>query len=302
MPDLKKSLNPFHHSKDDKPDIPSEPPPSYDDAVGGPSSSSPNPPPAQPSPIQQHPKPQAPPPLQHQQSQQPPPQLPPGIARQFPPSFNLYTDGWGSRTYTLAEHQHSPFYSVRLHTGWSGEPPVVLHSGPNADAAPLMAAVDFEAFSSSMTITLPPIPGRPMTSEVPVDSDMGWHRTYRFTIETGLPGHERPEAFEWRHSYGEAIAALDGDRDGWKLVRMATHAPAGFGNAEFRAGGMMTSDMREIVAVWTDAYMSMTKQAKFAFMGSGNVGVLGERWAVMAVMTALGIWEKERRAKQRRRH
>ena len=153
-----------------------------------------------------------------------------------------------------------------------------------------------------MTITLPPLPGRGAAgSEVRVEAEFGWHRTYRFMIETGThPSNIRPETYEWRHSYGEAIAALDGDRDGWKLVRMTNGPPPGV-DGQFVPGGYMTSDGKEVVAAWTDAFMSMTKRAKFAFLGTGQSGLLGERWAVMAVMSALGIWEKERRAKNRRR-
>jgi hypothetical protein len=41
--------------------------------------------------------------------------------------------------------------------------------------------------------------------------------------------------------------------------------------------------------------MSITKAVEFRFVGSGMTGEFGERWAVTAVISALGIWEKEKR-------
>jgi hypothetical protein len=43
--------------------------------------------------------------------------------------------------------------------------------------------------------------------------------------------------------------------------------------------------------------MSMSKILSFRFLSSGANGALGERWAVMAVITALAIWDKERKAR-----
>jgi len=230
-----------------------------------------------------------------------PPQPPPGIARQFPPAFSVYSDGWG-RSFTIGEHQQAPIYAVRLHSGFSSNPPVVLHTGPNADTSPMLAAVDFEPWSGDMTVSLPPLPGRgPAASEVRVEAEQRWHRVYRFPIEVGSPAvGMRLEMFEWRHSYGDAIAGLGGAVDGWKLVRMDSRPPPGVAGA-FVPGGALTSDGKEVVAVWSDATMSMSKRAKFAFLGTGLSGFLGERWAVMVVTSALGIWERRRRQSRNRR-
>ena len=53
----------------------------------------------------------------------------------------------------------------------------------------------------------------------------------------------------------------------------------------------------EIVAVWakTGCWTSLHDVGEFAFLGSGASGELGQRFAVMAVMTALCIWQKAMR-------
>ncbi|GKT52695.1 hypothetical protein ColTof4_14277 [Colletotrichum tofieldiae] len=224
-----------------------------------------------------------------------PPMPPPPsqVARQFPPAFNVYSQSF-SRTMILGEHQDQPFYAMSIHSGLSSSPPIVLHSGPTNTSPPL-ASVEHHSFSSRMSITLPPAPrgspgGAPI---VDLESKMDFpSSSYVFAIGVG-PNCERLEQFQWRPSAGEAIAMLDGRSRGWKLVRLAHSA----GPAAFRG-----SDGKEVVAVWTDAGMSMTKLAKFAFTGSGLTGELGERWAIMAVISGLAICERQRQRRRNHNH
>lgn len=216
------------------------------------------------------------------------------------------------RRYVLGEHQDRPLYALSFHSGFSGQPDLVLHNGPTEDH-PVLAAFQRESFSSSAIITLPPPPGCPGTRTgaeerlEPASSGFG-STTYVFTIETG-PGNRR-ETFEWRHSRGGAVSQLGGKTSGWKLVRLATGPPSGLEGpgqgggssssaATFVGGGDMSSDGKEVVAAWCWAVGSITKKLKFQFLGSGRTpGVLGERWAIMAVVSALRIWEHERRQKE----
>jgi hypothetical protein len=220
----------------------------------------------------------------------------PQIARQFPPAFNVYSQAFSSE-FLIGEHQSYPIYVMKIHSGFSGNPPIVLHSGPNSSLPPL-AAVDYHAFSSRMTVTLPPPPGAGITSsqEDLEGNTTGLHRTYAFSIEAG-PFSGRREQFEWRHSYGDAVSVLDGSLTGWKLVRLETGPPPGAQGMTFTPGGYIGSDGREVVAVWANAAGSMSKAAKFAFLGTGASGILGERWAIMAVMTAMGMFIRARRAR-----
>ncbi|KAK2002362.1 hypothetical protein LX36DRAFT_652289 [Colletotrichum falcatum] len=217
----------------------------------------------------------------------PPPQ--PQVARQFPPAFNVYMQSF-SRTMVLGEHQNQPIYAMSLHHGLSSSPPIVLHSGPTNTFPPL-ASVEYHSFSPRMSIMLPSAPrGSPGGAPViELESKLDFpSSSYYFEMGVG-PNCERLEQFEWRPSSGEAIAMLDGRSRGWKLVRLAQSA----GPAAFRG-----SDGKEVVAAWTDAQISLSKQAKFAFMGSGLTGELGERWAVMAVVSGLAIYERQTRRRR----
>lgn len=230
------------------------------------------------------------------------------IPRQFPPAFNVYMQSF-SRTLYLGEHQAQPIYALRIHSGLGQDASLVLHSGASEDH-PTLATLDYVVFSASMAVTLPPaaFPGAPTTVEAGRASS--FHESYTFVIDVGNSGPQQPggrwplEQFEWRRSRGEAVAVLDGRGYGWKLVRLAAGPPPGAGpqgDMRYAGGGPRGSDGAEVVAVWSEAGYSMSKAMKFAFVGTGASGLLGERWAIMAVMTALGMFQRARNARQRRR-
>ncbi|KAH8648576.1 hypothetical protein BX600DRAFT_442862 [Xylariales sp. PMI_506] len=245
-------------------------------------------PPSAPPPYSYAPN-QAPPmaPSNQYQYQQPAPPPPASIPRQFPASFSLYHPSTFSKTYLLGEHQSQPLYAVALHTGWSGKPDVVLHAGPDEKRFPPIASVDANTMSRSSTVTLPPVPGSGLDCATERAEFSGFgHGKESFSIEVDASGGRR-EAFEWRHSHGGEVDGLGGRGRGWKLVRLAASG----------SGASRSSDGKEVVAVWANASMSATKILNFEFLGSGATGVLGERWAIMAVITALRIWDKERKAR-----
>jgi hypothetical protein len=119
--------------------------------------------------------------------------------------------------------------------------------------------------------------------------------TYRFAIEVGGDDEKqgRREDFEWRHGGGEDIQHLGVSGRGWRLVRLGASAAAnGDGGAQ---GGDWSSvgatgDAGEIVAFWARSSSVFVKGYKFDFLGAGLTGEMGERWAIMAVMTALRVW------------
>jgi hypothetical protein len=221
-------------------------------------------------------------------------------ARQFPPAFNLYRDAFpgGPRSYFLGEHQATPLYSVTA--GWTaaaGGSSVVLHNGPSDDHAPL-ATVAYDLTGRHMRVSLPPLPGRNRSEPVSVQTPTFMSAKFAFTVEVPWPGPGgatayRKETFEWRRSNSLAIGGLGGRSQGWKLVRLSNELPPG--GLAVSGSGPPSGDGHEVVAVCTDAVMSMTKLFKFSFLGTGLSGALGERWAVMAVTTALVIWDQERR-------
>ncbi|CRK26210.1 hypothetical protein BN1723_013794 [Verticillium longisporum] len=235
---------------------------------------------------------------------------PPSIPRQFPPAFNVYLQGF-SRTMILAENQAQPIYALRAYSGFAGDASLILHSGPTERHPPL-ATLDFAPFSLGIVVTLPPSPIPGVPSALSLDPITGFaHGGYSFTIDVGTsvsPGSSGRwplEEFQWRRSRGDAVASLGGRGYGWKLVRLAGGPPPGadqqWRRAGLAAGAHRGSDGAEVVAVWSEMGYSMSKALRFAFLGMGLTGLLGERWAIMAVMTAMGLFERERRSRQRRR-
>lgn len=214
----------------------------------------------------------------------------PQVNRQFPPTFNLYRKGGFSRIHTLGVHQDQPLYAVYPHGGFSSEPDLVLHNGPSETSPPL-ATLIFDSWHRQMEVTLPPLRGA--TSEEAVRMPGFAHPVFEFKVHVNKPGGQGLvyEAFEWRRSRGDAVGQLGGRSYGWKLVRLANNVLPGAG------GGEITSDGREVLAVCTQNAYSMSKVWKFEFTGTGASGALGERFAVMAVITSLGIWLRESRRK-----
>ncbi|TPX12375.1 uncharacterized protein E0L32_007022 [Thyridium curvatum] len=208
-------------------------------------------------------------------------------ARRFPQAFNIYLDDSGL-SFTLGEHRNTPIYAGRFHP--SSAATLGLYAGPSAETSPMLATVVNSAGSGDATISL-----LPLTSDAPpVEVTIASHR---FRVEIGIAGGVgHPEIFEWRNSRGKALVELEA-HSGWELVRMAQYPPPGV-TADFEPGKYETDDGREVVAVWAEVKLSSTKSAKFKFLDTGSAGVLGEQWEMVAVVSALGLWEKQTRAKR----
>ncbi|KAI1846667.1 hypothetical protein JX265_009030 [Neoarthrinium moseri] len=215
--------------------------------------------------------------------------------RQFPPSFNAYYQKKLSMTMHLGEHREQPLFAVKMHSGWRGKPGIVLHGGPSSDDPVLASAVNKSYWSRHTTVTLPPLPDSPSES---CSEFMQTHTslktlTYKFAVEVGDGPNAHREDFEWRHSRGAEIRGLDKHSWGWKLARLGACSQGSGGERNERSLGE-TSDGKEVVAVWAqNSGWSLTKAYKFEFVGAGLTGEMGERWALMAVITALRIWHIE---------
>ncbi|KAI0200598.1 hypothetical protein F4808DRAFT_460706 [Astrocystis sublimbata] len=259
-------------------------------------------------------------------------------SRMFPANFSLYR-GRDSRHFFIGEVQHVPLFAVSSYSAIMAVPDLVISSGPTEDAAP-MAFVESIPFSRSAGITLPTRHGSifPSALELLESSASPVSRTMSFDIETLSPGGRR-EHFEWRHSSGPEVEALAVEiwqgrqgmyehHSGWKLVRRVAAPlramPGGAGSVSWRqvtksvrrrvssvghghghsrdqSHGQNHDDGREIVAAWVDGGMFMPRALRFQFLGSGADGGLGSRWAIMAVASALAIWNRRRRERERGR-
>ncbi|KAH8885553.1 hypothetical protein GQ53DRAFT_356522 [Thozetella sp. PMI_491] len=200
-------------------------------------------------------------------------EAPPGsINRQFPAEFSIYGAGAFSRDCILGPHQNEPLYYVSGHTGWSGKPDVILHNG-KTESAPPLASVTLHKWGGGMDVDLPPAQAGGSTREAVTSH--GWlSKSYVFSIEVDGPKGPRREEFAWTHGSWSEVSRLGGSLTGWRLTRSSTG---------------------EAVALCARVGMSMSKRFTFEFLGSGGAGVLGERFAVMAVITAIGLYVRARR-------
>ncbi|KAI0025709.1 hypothetical protein F4780DRAFT_774574 [Xylariomycetidae sp. FL0641] len=219
--------------------------------------------------------------------------------RQFPLEFCLYkSSSLCSRNYVLGAHQSSPQHAVSLHTGYSGQADVVLHASASK-ASPALATADRDGklgFGRSSTITLP---GAGVRARLEAAGHLFQNPTLTFAVAAAAaPGGETETLLlQWRHSRGDAVRALGGRGRGWKLVRLQRDG----GESTGGGGGGPTRSARdgaEVVAVWAGACMSLTKALHFRFLGALADGSLGAQAELMAVITALKIWDME--VKQRR--
>lgn len=214
---------------------------------------------------------------------------------EFPPAFNVYLRDNSSGLHLLGQHRDEPIYAVWTHMGLTGKNShVVLHNGPT-NMHPMIASA--ETTGHHAVIRLPPLPGvdAENTREVLGNRSTLFSQSWEFAIEVGDPsGPDAPhrERFEWRSSHGEELRQLDHNTHshGWKLVRLDKPAAVPAGRHGERAAGV-TSDGLEVVAISAENQsFSTSKALRFAFLGSGATGELGDRFALMTVMSALWIW------------
>ncbi|KAI0395568.1 hypothetical protein F5Y17DRAFT_422820 [Xylariaceae sp. FL0594] len=217
-----------------------------------------------------------------------------GGQTKFPPALNGYIQKVFSTTLHLGPTKDSPLYAVRMHTGMTKNPEQVMHDGPS-DKYPVLATANrvsmWKPSRTALTIAARDGVTHDEASEcVEMEAHTSF-KTKTFTFEADVgPGKEtHRERFEWRPSHGAEIRELDGYKWGWKLVRVSNAVAGGGGSRATRAAGS-ASDGSEVVAVWAHNGMSMTKALKFQFRGSALTGILGDRWATLAIISAVRIW------------
>ncbi|KAI1420218.1 hypothetical protein F5Y12DRAFT_773995 [Xylaria sp. FL1777] len=220
-----------------------------------------------------------------------------GTTLKFPPTLNAYLQLGFTKTFHLGETKDTPLFAARMHSGLTRNPELVLYDGPSEKGPVLATATHASMWKSASVITAPAREG------VAHDSDTQQvtmsaprilkHKTYAFTADVGVGKETRREQFEWRSSHGNEVRELDGYRWGWKLVRLSNQAADSGEDRAMRASGS-TSDGFEVVAAWAhNNSMSMSKAFKFQLMGSVLSGMLGDRGAILALISALRIWSIE---------
>ncbi|OIW31215.1 hypothetical protein CONLIGDRAFT_643221 [Coniochaeta ligniaria NRRL 30616] len=203
----------------------------------------------------------------------------------LPRSLNLYLTNrltiLAQATFHLGTSRSSaPLHRVTTHQGFSGTPDVVLRSGPSSKS-PILATAEFETPLSEQILLTLPLSAHDavrinMTSTARPPKHWG-RRDWWFAVPSA-GGEQGEEAkFVWRHSDGED-EERKGYRSGWNLMRRTRWE-----------GGEETA-----VAFWAYPALTMTKKMAFRFVEEDG-GAGGEMWATAAVVSALGIWEIERR-------
>ncbi|KAK3691979.1 hypothetical protein B0T22DRAFT_474958 [Podospora appendiculata] len=210
------------------------------------------------------------------------------VEHAFPQTFHIYNLGKGPYGFVLGEHQDKPLYLVSTRPSlYSNRPDIVLHSGLSTKAPPL-ASLTSTHFNSATCVSLPPRKlGDAHGKELLTAHDYLFGRyTFEAEVIHGPSDKRDRERFEWRRSHGKDVKALGAQSAGWKLVRMSG----------LHGRGPKAGDGNEVVAVCASRGNGRTKLFSFRFLGSGTLDP-DSRWTVMAAMSGLCIFERERKRK-----
>ncbi|KAI0203361.1 hypothetical protein F4808DRAFT_418431 [Astrocystis sublimbata] len=217
----------------------------------------------------------------------------------IPANLNAYYAGAFTKTFYIGEKKDAPSFAARIHSGLTKNPELVVYNGPSDKEDAIWATANQQSVwkAKNTIITIPALEGVPHDDErQTITMACNWnlkHATCNYTADVGSGKKTRREEFEWRSSHGKELKELGGYKWGWKLVRLSNDPFSTGGDRESRATGS-TSDGQEVVAVWAhNNSLSMSKAFKFKFLGSALDGTLGERGAVLALISALRIWSIE---------
>ncbi|KAH8160611.1 hypothetical protein CIB48_g7635 [Xylaria polymorpha] len=148
----------------------------------------------------------------------------------FPPTLNAYIPMAFTKTFHLGEKKEAPSFAVRMHTGFTKNPELVLYNGPS-DKDPVLATATHESLWKSRTtiLTVPAREGALHDDESQsVKMACHWslkHQTYTFTADIGVGKETRREEFEWRSSHGNEVKELDGYKWGMEARAPVQRAP-----------------------------------------------------------------------------
>lgn len=209
----------------------------------------------------------------------------------FPIAFNMYYRHrlCGRRDYFLGTSHSEPLNQVTIHV--LRAPKIALH--PGLDKSRTIATIN-----SSKTLGYS---GIHATWLIGGYADVGISHVPKRCIFAARVGQAAAcgivESFEWRRTRGRTVYQHFGAVKGWKLMRMNRAAQTVEGAERSRDGAEVVA----VLAYWRDGAMDYgytgyeaLKLLSFTFVGAGATAELGEEWALLAVMTALGIWHRNR--------
>jgi hypothetical protein len=227
------------------------------------------------------------------------------ILMAFPNAFSVSrapkSSLWSkTKLYHLRTPDAPQLYTCQEVVPWSGKITISLHTGSTAESDPIASSASKSAWRTDTTVTIPISAISTTSSSTSGEIKEPFrrytsltHETWDFVCPIGYDGEERQvEKFEWRRSHGDETASLrDGKSTrGWKLIRL--HSESNVVSPDSKVSGH-SSDGKEIVALWTDDSLTWFRGVekgvvgKFAFIGSGADGGLGEQWKLFVVVSAM---------------
>ncbi|KAL1864053.1 hypothetical protein VTK73DRAFT_6234 [Phialemonium thermophilum] len=231
--------------------------------------------------------------------------------------WHLYQSRW-SRQLQIGEQQDDPLFAVALHSGLFGRARLTLHAGPKKKS-PVVATVrrppgkghDFEVLfpAHRPSDRLAQHADDNITEDVVLvkaqapSTSQRSRRCYQFTIKVGRGWERWTQTFEWRavsRRTGSSLAKNSTGTAGhlppeetWELVCLDSDLRSPF-LPESRDEG----DREGRVALWRGTSKSKARRVSFAFVNAGATGELGQRFAELAMITGLALWDEEHRRRQ----
>ncbi|KAH9999745.1 hypothetical protein F4779DRAFT_604991 [Xylariaceae sp. FL0662B] len=206
--------------------------------------------------------------------------------RSFPSLITAYYQWKITREFHLGEDNNRRLYCVSTHAGltdWGpGKPGIILHNGPTGKHPMLAAAGEepnWNSFALNSVITLPSLsraPGQTSTEVMRASTTQNTVR-FQFSVEVGHGTYLRREDFEWRKSKGDDDKGLVEPpwTCGFKLMRLSHPEKDG---------------SEEVLAVFAWNHGLSLTPFRIQFRKGGLADVLGERFALMVIITALRLW------------
>ncbi|KAK4140618.1 uncharacterized protein C8A04DRAFT_14786 [Dichotomopilus funicola] len=200
----------------------------------------------------------------------------------FPPVMNGYGQWGKQRGFNLCgETEKDRLHHVAMHSGYGrseplgSRPGVVLHQGMDTKT-PILAAAGYDSqfsarlYSFNQTVVLMPslLPAAERTSEFDTEqmpaTVRGEQVVFSFFIEVDHGKERQRQKFEWRKfEKGKIAAATEG---GFELVRVLSPGSSRAGQEPGASSASLSSTSEE------------------------EDEELGERWALMVVITAIRLW------------
>ncbi|KAI1190745.1 hypothetical protein F5B17DRAFT_385651 [Nemania serpens] len=208
----------------------------------------------------------------------------------FPDELNLY---FPSGSFFLGTGISQPLYSV--HVSYRQVIPVevqiVLRTGPDAEFPPFatlsISGRNARVWAPKQDSDMMDM-SRVSISQVGPTGLLGTgYGSYVFAVpardSSGLV-----EEYVWKHSMVPDILQVKAH---WTLSRKPPSSSSSSSGGASGSGGAGSRVADETVATLSFKKDSRSKIGTIRFEGSGASGELGDRWAVVAILTALAIWQ-----------